>query len=72
MKEFTPNMVKAIYDDLDAEKPKKKYIIGIEDDVNHSSMSYGNDLFTAPKGNKACVFWGLGSDGTIGASKTII
>jgi len=72
MKEFTPVMVKAVYDNLDSETPKKKYIIGCDDDVTFTSLPYGAPVDVTPEGNKSCVFWGLGSDGTIGASKTII
>lgn len=71
-KEFTPAMAKAVFDNLNAENPKMRYVVGIEDDVTHTSLPYGNPLPTLPKGTTQCLFWGLGTDGTIGANKTAI
>jgi pyruvate-ferredoxin/flavodoxin oxidoreductase len=71
-KEFTPAMIKAIYDELNAKSPKNHFTIGIDDDVNHSSLKYdpsfsveGDDVFRAR-------FYGLGADGTVGANKNSI
>ena len=71
-KEFTPAMAKAVYDHLNAENPMKRYVVGIEDDVTHTSLPYGAPINTIPKGTSQCIFWGLGTDGTIGANKTAI
>ncbi|XP_014679013.1 PREDICTED: pyruvate-flavodoxin oxidoreductase-like, partial [Priapulus caudatus] len=71
-KEFTPAMCKAVFDNLNSENPRRQYVIGIEDDVTKSSLPYGEPITTVPEGTKQCVFWGLGSDGTVGASKTAI
>ncbi|XP_064607290.1 pyruvate:ferredoxin oxidoreductase-like [Liolophura sinensis] len=71
-KEFTPEMVQAVFENLNAEKPKESYVIGIEDDVTHTSLPYGAPLKTIPEGTKQCIFWGLGSDGTVGAAKEAI
>ena len=71
-KEFTPAMCKAIFDNLDAEKPRKHYVIGINDDVSHSSLDYGKPINATPESIRQCIFWGLGSDGTVGANKTAV
>ena len=71
-KEFTPAMVKAVFDNLNAEQPRTQYVVGIEDDVTHSSLEYGAPISTTPQTTKQCLFWGLGSDGTVGANKTAI
>lgn len=71
-KEFTPAMAKAVFDNLNAPEPKMRYVIGIEDDVTHSSLSYGEPIPTVPESTRQCLFWGLGSDGTVGANKTAI
>jgi len=71
-KEFTPAMVKAVYDNLNADNPKMHYNIGIRDDVTHTSLDYGEPITTVPSSTTQCVFWGLGSDGTVGSNKTAI
>ena len=71
-KEFTPAMAKAVLDNLNADKPRMRYVIGIEDDVTHTSLPYGEPIDTTPAGTTQCLFWGLGSDGTVGASKSAI
>jgi len=71
-KEFTPAMVKAIFDELKKNKPKRHFTIGINDDVTHTSLSY-DESFTLPHGNMVeAIFFGLGSDGTVGANKNSI
>ncbi|NLB90876.1 MAG: pyruvate:ferredoxin (flavodoxin) oxidoreductase [Clostridiales bacterium] len=70
-KEFTPTMVKAIYGNLTGEK-KNHFTIGIEDDVTHTSLALGEKVISAPEGTVACKFYGLGSDGTVGANKNSI
>jgi len=71
-KEFTPAMVKAVFDNLNAPQPRMQYVVGVEDDVTHSSLEYGAPISTTPTSTKQCLFWGLGSDGTVGANKTAI
>ncbi|MDD4796718.1 MAG: pyruvate:ferredoxin (flavodoxin) oxidoreductase, partial [Eubacteriales bacterium] len=71
-KEFTPTMVKAVYDNLDAAQPKNHFTVGIEDDVAGTSLALGELIDSAPEGTIACKFYGLGSDGTVGANKNSI
>ncbi len=70
-KEFTPAMVKGIYDELENKKPKNHFTIGIIDDVTHTSLDY-NAVFKTKKSTINCMFYGLGSDGTVGANKNSI
>jgi len=70
-KEFTPSMVKGIYDELLKDKPKNHFTIGINDDVSFTSLSY-NPSFEAKRTTINCIFYGLGSDGTVGANKNSI
>jgi len=70
-KEFDPAMVKAVYDELDKSVPKKHFTIGINDDVSYTSLTIGNRFRTAKK-TFNCMFYGLGSDGTVGANKNSI
>ncbi len=70
-KEFTPAMVKGIYDELLNDKPKNHFTIGINDDVTFTSLSYNPD-FEAKRTTINCIFYGLGSDGTVGANKNSI
>lgn len=71
-KEFTPAMVKGIYDELLRTEPKEHFTIGIHDDVTHLSLSYDPAFSVASPEMVQCVFWGLGSDGTVGANKNSI
>jgi pyruvate-ferredoxin/flavodoxin oxidoreductase len=71
-KEFTPAMVKAVYDNLALPKPKNHFTIGINDDVTHLSLAYDTALDIEPESVRRCVFFGLGSDGTVGANKNSI
>ncbi len=71
-KEFTPGMVKAIFDELSKAKPKNHFTIGINDDVGHTSLEYDPNFSIESKDTVQCVFWGLGSDGTVGANKNSI
>ncbi len=71
-KDFTPAQVIAIYNNMKAAKPKNHYTIGIEDDVTGLSLPYGEAVSTVPEGTISCKFWGLGSDGTVGANKNTI
>ncbi|MCV6598906.1 MAG: pyruvate:ferredoxin (flavodoxin) oxidoreductase [Alphaproteobacteria bacterium] len=71
-KEFNPAMIKAIYDELDKSEPKKHFTIGINDDVTNTSLDYDANFHVKDdKVNKA-IFYGLGSDGTVGANKNSI
>ncbi len=70
-KEFNPAMVKRIYDELLSDKPKNHFTIGINDDVSNTSLSY-NPVFKTKKTTINCMFYGLGSDGTVGANKNSI
>ncbi len=70
-KEFTPSMVKAVYDHLDG-ACTHGFTVGITDDVTHTSLKITEEINTLPKGTISCKFWGLGSDGTVGANKNSI
>jgi pyruvate-ferredoxin/flavodoxin oxidoreductase len=70
-KEFTPNMVKAVYDHLDG-PCTHGFTVGIEDDVSHTSLPLGPSFDPMPEGTVRCKFWGYGSDGTVGANKNSI
>ncbi|MBR6028219.1 MAG: pyruvate:ferredoxin (flavodoxin) oxidoreductase [Clostridia bacterium] len=70
-KEFTPTMVKAVFDNLTGEM-KNHFTVGIVDDVTGSSLPLGETFAAAPAGTSACMFYGLGSDGTVGANKNSI
>ncbi|MDA0244779.1 MAG: pyruvate:ferredoxin (flavodoxin) oxidoreductase [Chloroflexi bacterium] len=71
-KEFTPGMVKAIYDELAKENPKKRFTIGINDDVTHLSLAYDPHLDIESADVIRAMFYGLGADGTVGANKNAI
>ena len=71
-KEFTPAMVKGIYDELKKSQPKNHFTIGIDDDVSHSSLSYDAAFCTEDPKTVRALFYGLGSDGTVGANKNSI
>ena len=71
-KEFTPTMVNAIYENLDAKQPKNHFTVGIVDDVTNTSLPISKQIDAAPEGTIACKFYGLGSDGTVGANKNSI
>ena len=70
-KEFTPSMAKAVYDNLDGEM-KNHFTVGITDDVTFTSLPVKEQVNAAPEGTIACMFYGLGSDGTVGANKNSI
>ena len=70
-KEFNPTMVKAVYDNLSGEM-KNHFTVGIEDDVTGTSLKLGEQVISAPEGTVCCKFYGLGSDGTVGANKNSI
>ena len=67
-KDTTPAQIKAVFDNMAGEK-KNHFTIGINDDVSHCSLPIGENIVTAGKSIISCKFWGLGSDGTVGANK---
>ncbi|QAT40567.1 pyruvate:ferredoxin (flavodoxin) oxidoreductase [Clostridium sp. JN-9] len=72
-KDTIPTHIVAVFDNLAKENPKNGFTIGIVDDVTNTSLEVRKeDLDTTPEGTKACKFWGLGSDGTVGANKSAI
>lgn len=71
-KEFSPSMVKAVFDNLAADTPRNHFTVGIIDDVTNTSLEIKEYIDTAPKGTFRCKFFGLGSDGTVGANKNSI
>jgi len=71
-KEFTPAMVKGLFEEMKKEVPKNHFTIGINDDVTHTSVSYDPDFSIEPTDRTRAVFYGLGSDGTVGANKNSI
>ena len=71
-KEFTPAMVTGIFDHLEEASPKNHFTVGIEDDVTHSSISFDHDFYLDKKEVFEALFYGLGSDGTVGANKNTI
>ena len=71
-KEFTPAMVKGIFDELSKPAPKNHFTIGIDDDVSHTSLSYDPAFSTEDPKTVRALFYGLGSDGTVGANKNSI
>ena len=70
-KEFTPSMVKAVFNHIDG-AAFHGFTVGINDDVSNKSIPINEAIDTEPKGVKRCMFWGLGSDGTVGANKNSI
>ena len=71
-KEFTPAMVKAVFDELRNASPKNHFTIGIHDDVTHTSLAYDAGFSTEDPQTVRALFFGLGSDGTVGANKNSI
>lgn len=71
-KEFTPAMIKAIFDELQKPKSKNHFTVGINDDVTHTSLTYDPTFIIEPDDVVRAVFYGLGADGTVGANKNSI
>ncbi|MCX7800748.1 MAG: pyruvate:ferredoxin (flavodoxin) oxidoreductase [Fimbriimonadales bacterium] len=71
-KEFTPAMVKAVFDELAKDRPAQRFTVGIWDDVSGSSLSFDERFAIEKPSVKRAVFWGLGSDGTVSANKNSI
>jgi pyruvate-ferredoxin/flavodoxin oxidoreductase len=71
-KEFNPAMAKAVLDELDKERPKNHFTVGIRDDVSHTSLDYPEGFDIEPDSVVRALFFGLGADGTVGANKNSI
>lgn len=71
-KEFNPAMVKSVFDELSKPSPKQMFTVGINDDVSGLSLDYDPEFEVVPEAMKQAVFFGLGSDGTVGANKNSI
>jgi len=71
-KEFTPAMVKGVFDVLAAKQPKNHFTVGINDDVTHTSIAYDHNFSTEDPKTVRALFYGLGADGTVGANKNSI
>ena len=71
-KEFTPAMVKAVFDELKKATPKNHFCVGIEDDVTFTSLPFDPEFSTESGEGVRALFWGLGADGTVGANKNTI
>jgi len=71
-KDTTPSQVKAVFDNLKLYEPRNQFTIGIIDDVSGTSLPSDEHIVAAPEGTVCCKFWGIGSDGTVGANKNSI
>ena len=71
-KDFTPAMVKAVFDELGAAVPKNGFTVGIDDDLSHTSLTVDPHFAIEPPSVTRCVFYGLGADGTVGANKNSV
>ena len=71
-KDVTPTDIKTVFDNLTSEKPKNNFTLGIVDDVTNTSLETTENIKIATPGTVRCKFWGLGSDGTVGANKQAI
>jgi pyruvate-ferredoxin/flavodoxin oxidoreductase len=69
-KDTTPAQIIAVFDNLEASQPKNHFTVGIIDDVYHTSLPVKEEVSILPKSIVSCKFWGLGSDGTVGANRT--
>ena len=72
IKDVTANQIEAVFNNLEAEEPKNHFTVGINDDVTHHSLAVGAPIDVVAEGTISCKFWGLGSDGTVGANKNSI
>jgi pyruvate-ferredoxin/flavodoxin oxidoreductase len=71
-KDVTPSQIKSVYDNLKLDAPKNAFTVGIVDDVTNTHLEIKDIVKTGPAGVRRCKFWGLGSDGTVGANKDAI
>jgi len=72
MKDTTPEQIIAVFDNLKSDEIKNHFTVGINDDVTFASLKVGEGVDIVPEGTVSCKFWGLGSDGTVGANKNSI
>src|SRR5207248_7719979 len=71
-KEFTPAMVKSVFDEMSKDDPKNHFTVGIMDDVTFNSLALDPNFTTEAAGQVRALFWGLGADGTVSANKNSI
>jgi pyruvate-ferredoxin/flavodoxin oxidoreductase len=71
-KDTNPGQIIAVYRNMQSASPKKRFTIGITDDVTNLSLEVKENPDTTPKGTRSCKFWGIGADGTVGANKNSI
>lgn len=71
-KEFTPTHVNAVFENMKAKNPKNAFTVGINDDITNTSLPITTTINASPEGTTQCMFYGLGSDGTVGANKNSI
>ncbi|KGM99310.1 pyruvate:ferredoxin (flavodoxin) oxidoreductase [Clostridium botulinum] len=71
-KDTTPGQMAAVFENLKQDEPKNNFTLGINDDVTHTSLETVEGIDVISEGTTACKFWGLGSDGTVGANKSAI
>ncbi len=71
-KDFTPSMCYAVFENLRSETPKNHFTVGICDDITHTSLPCNRTFVSAPQDHVSCLFYGLGSDGTVGANKNSV
>ena len=71
-KDVQPGDILAVYENMDAAEGKPEFTLSINDDVTHLSLTPSEYPDTVPAGTKACKFWGLGADGTVGANKNSV
>ncbi len=71
-KEFTPAMIKGVYDEMAKSKPKNHFTVGINDDLSHTSIEYDENFIIENEGGVRAIFYGLGADGTVSANKNSI
>lgn len=71
-KDTKPSHILAVFENLRKDTPKDHFTIGITDDVTNTSLTEGEPIETTPEGTISCKFWGLGSDGTVGANKSAV
>ena len=71
-KEYTPGMAKGVFDEMKKSKPKNHFTVGINDDLSHTSLEYDEKFSILDESTIQCIFYGLGSDGTVGANKNSV
>lgn len=71
-KDTRPSQIISVFGNLNSDKPKDNFTVGIVDDITNTSLPEGEIIDTTPQGTISCKFWGLGSDGTVGANKSAV